>query len=229
MSSTIAKTFASCLMLAAVAACSNTENDGPVSIGRQAIGQVMGQIGGAKAPAPAPRDPAAIAADALAANPGPLILVEIDGNMRSQPMAMTGQNGRMRTYMTPSEQAIILRDGMLVGTKGLGHDLSVAEADGSAALIRSGRSGTAQRVMRYISGDGVERPLPLNCDVQRGASQSLAVGGRNWNLQQMVESCEGQGLKVQNTYLVSSDGQIPVSRQWIGQALGYVTIQTIRP
>ncbi len=59
----------------------------------------------------------------------------------TQVMAMTGENAGQRTYMTKNEQALILRGGMLAGTRGLGHDLSVAQMSSSAALIRAGRSG----------------------------------------------------------------------------------------
>ena len=44
----------------------------------------------------------------------------------------------------------------------------------------------------------------------------------------MLESCAGHGVAFQNNYLVQG-GRITVSRQWIGPALGYVTIQELRP
>src|SRR5690606_2017099 len=112
--------------------------------------------------------------------------------------------------------ALIFRSGMLSGTRGLGNDLSVAEP-GTEALIRAGRSGSAKRIMRYFSGDGLERPLDFDCTVAPGPAASV-----------MTESCQGHGLSFQNSYMVQG-GQIPVSRQWVGPALGYVTVQTLRP
>lgn len=205
-------------LLIALAACGNDAQQGTSILGglRDAT---MGTIASRKADktAPAPRDPQAIAAEALSVNPGPLILVGLEGMNSTQVLAMTGQNGAMRTYMTGNEQALILRNGILVGTRGLGNDLSVAEASGPAALVLSGRSGQARRVMHYYTGDGLERALPMNCTVRSGPKPGV-----------MVEDCEGLGASFQNSYLVSG-GRADVSRQWIGPALGYVTIQTLRP
>lgn len=184
----------------------------PFGIARAALGQVVAQRRAAADPAPAP-SPQDMAAAALAANPGPLILVGLEQAGTTQVMAMTGQNGGMRTFMTPNEQAVILRGVMLTGTRGLGRDLSVAEAAPAAALIQAGRSGTARRVMRYYSGDGLERPIDFTCQVGPGPRAGV-----------MVEDCTGHGLSFQNSYLPSAG----VSRQWIGPGLGYATIQVLR-
>lgn len=205
-------------MLAMLAACGSAGSDGGVR------GMLVTAIktGAAKAAGkdraaqPAP-DPSAMAAAALRVNPGPLILVGLERMKTTQVMAMTGENAGMRTYMTKNEQALILRSGMLVGTRGLGHDLSVAEMSGSATLIRAGRNGQAQRVMRYWTGDGLERPLTLDCTIGDGAKPGV-----------IVESCRAGVLEFQNNYKVQG-GRVTVSRQWIGPDLGYVTIQELRP
>ncbi len=84
-------------------------------------------------------------------------------------------------------------------------------------LIRAGRSGSAQRVMRYYSGDGLERPLSFDCTVGPGPKPGV-----------IVESCEGHGARFQNNFMPQG-GHLPVSRQWAGPRLGYITIQTLRP
>lgn len=202
------------LALAALAACGNTRSDGPTTldIARQAAGQILsGRRSAPAAPAP---DPQAMAAEALSVNKGPLIMVGLEGMGTTQVLALTGENGGMRTYMTENEQAVILRGFMLTGTRGLGNDLSVAEASGTAALVAAGRSGTAQRTMRYFSADGLERPLVFDCQIGPGPRAGV-----------MVEDCTGHGLSFQNSYLPGAG----VSRQWIGPVLGYATVQTLRP
>ena len=105
----------------------------PFGIARAALGQIVTERRSQGTPAPA-RSPDEMAAAALAANPGPRIMVGLEQSGTTQVMAMTGQNGGMRTYMTPNEQAVIMRGFMVTGTRGLGRDLSVAEAAPSAAL-----------------------------------------------------------------------------------------------
>lgn len=162
-------------------------------------------------------DPSQMAATALRVNKGPLILAGLERMNTTQVLAMTGENAGQRTYMTENQQALILRDGMLAGTRGLGHDLSVAEMAQSSALIRANRSGKAQRIMRYWTGDGLERPLRLDCTIAPAAKPGV-----------MQETCVNGPLKVENSY-ITQDGRVTVSRQWIGPDLGYVTIQELRP
>ena len=204
-------------LLTGLAACGNdSEGNDWVGVVAQTASQVVAERRAATQPAAPAKSPEEAAAEALRVNPGPLIQAGFESLGRTQVMAMTGQNGSMRTFMTPAEEALILRGGMLVGTRGLGHDLSVAEPQ-TEALIRAGASGTGTRVMRYFAGDGVERPLQFACTVGAGPAPGVTV-----------ENCEGHGATFQNSYMVQG-GQIAVSRQWIGPNLGYVTIQTLRP
>lgn len=204
-------------LTAAISACGTDQQENPTgfSVMRQAATQIVAARKADQTPVAAP-DPSAMAAEALRVNPGPLILVGLENAGTTQVLAMTGENNGMRTYMTRNEQSIILRNGILVGTRGLGNDLSVAEAPAASALILAGRSGQGQRVMRYYSGDGLERPVPLDCRVGPGPKAGV-----------MVEDCTGLGLTIQNSY-ITSGGRVTVSRQWIGPALGYMTIQTLR-
>ena len=213
--------------------CGNQKEEGPTGfdLARQALGQAVAGMGAGEAPTGAAisDSPEAMAGRALAANPAPLILAQMDNPPLPQVLAQVGQNGTMRTYMTPGKQALILRDGLLVGTRGLGNDLSVAEPGVLAGLIRARKAGSGQRVMRYISGDGVERPLPMTCTTMPGEAQSFTFAGRAWQARQVHETCTGAGVSIRNSYLVTAEGQIPVSHQWIGPDLGHVTLQVIRP
>ena len=202
-------------LLAGLAACGNDEQEdtGVLGVLAQTTGQIVAQRRAEGQPAVPAKSPEEAAAEALRVNPGPLIQAGFESLGRTQVMAMTGQNGAMRTFMTPAEEALILRGVMLTGTRGLGHDLSVAEAAQSAALVQAGRSGTARRVMRYYSGDGLERPIDFTCRIGPGPNAGV-----------MVEDCEGHGLSFQNSYLPSAG----VSRQWVGPGLGYATIQVLR-
>ncbi|MDO5704228.1 MAG: YjbF family lipoprotein [Paracoccus sp. (in: a-proteobacteria)] len=208
-------------LIALTAACSNESRDeagaSPLGILARTAAQVVAERRAepARPVAPAPT-PEQAAAEALRVNPAPLIRAGFEGLGQTQIMAMTGENRGMRTYMNAGQQALILRGGMLTGTRGIGNDLSVAEPQ-TDALIRAGRSGTAQRVMRIYSGDGKERPLQFTCQVGPGPAPGVTI-----------ETCTGHGARFQNNYIVQN-GQIMVSRQWAGPGLGYITIETLRP
>ena len=206
-------------LIAMLGACGNVDSEEGSIPGllAEAARQSVAQRGRAEAEVVAKADPGQMAATALRVNKGPLIMVGLERAGTTQVLAMTGENGGQRTYMTENEQALILRDGMLAGTRGLGHDLSVAEMAQSSALIRSGRSGQANRTMRYWTGDGVERPLKLECSIGPGPKPGV-----------MIEDCKNGPLEIQNSY-ISQGGRVTVSRQWIVPDLGYATIQELRP
>lgn len=202
--------------LTALAACGSGSSTGPGlgdALRETARGLTQRGNGGA-APA-APTDPQAMAAEALQVNPGPLIMVGLESQGTTQVMALTGENQGKRTYMTESMEGMILRDGLVLGTRGLGNDMSVTEA-GTEPLIRGNRSGSAQRIIRVWNGEGLEQPIAFSCTV-------APEGGRS------VERCSAGAVTFENRYLVGPGGSLPVSRQWLGPGLGYVTVQVLRP
>lgn len=219
-----------------LAACGNDPQQGQgAATLRQVAGALISDAGGAmgrgqaEATAPAPRSAEQIAASALRANPGPLILATVESAGNMQAMALIGESGGRRSFATPNMQALVLEGGMLVATRGLGHDLNAADTAPTAALIRGRQAGQATRMNYYLTGEARERALQMTCTVTPGQMQDYSFAGRSWSARQMAENCEGSGVSFANNFLVDGNGQIVMSRQWIGPALGHVVIQTIRP
>jgi hypothetical protein len=106
-----------------------------------------------------------------------------------------------------------------------------AKTDAAAGLILRRQAGTVDRVYRYLDGEGIERPLPMACSVTTGPAKSFDFAGRHYDTLQLDESCQATSttLTVSNSYWVTADGTVALSRQWIGPALGHVTIQLVRP
>ncbi|MBW6506594.1 MAG: YjbF family lipoprotein [Rhodobacteraceae bacterium] len=217
----------------AVAGCGNSAERS--DSGSLAVGMVRNLVGGISAGRTAAAEPAAaptpdqIAAEALDSFAGPLMLVVLESQGATTVMGLYGENGNMRTYALPSEQSIILRDGILAGTRGFGFDVMSADTDAVAALILARKEGVAAKVQRYLDADNVERPLPMECTVSRGEASEFEIAGKRYSGTQMVEVCSFQGQAVGSGYLVSAAGAVLASRQWIGPELGYVTLQVLRP
>jgi hypothetical protein len=218
----------------AVAGCGNSagrSDGGSLAVGmvRNLVGVVAaGRTAAAAEPSEAPT-PDQIAAAALESFAGPLMLVVLESQGQTTVMGLYGENGNMRTYALPSEQSIILRDGILAGTRGFGFDVMSADTDAVAALIRARKEGVAAKVQRYLDADNVERPLPMECAISRGDKSEFEVAGKRYRGTQMLEVCSFQGQAVGSGYLVSDAGAVLASRQWIGPELGYITLQTLRP
>lgn len=224
---------AASLLVLALAGCGNdtSKTEGT----KIALGVVKGVTAklspGKAAKGGAAPDPEKLAASAAASFKGPLVLAQIEKAGLLTALGETGRNGAVRTFATPNEQTLVFRNGLLAATRGLGNDLMSAKTDAAAALILRRQPGTAARTYRYLDGEGIERPLPMQCAVTAGPAKSFDFAGRHYDTVQMDESCRAtsQSLSVSNSYWVTADGTIALSRQWIGPALGHVTIQLVRP
>lgn len=232
----IARHRAAALLLGAcavvLAGCGNdTSKTEGTAITRNVLRGVVAKLSGPKGNATAAPQVTddQLAAAGLASFPAPLMLAKIEAQGATTLIGLYGQNGAMRTYAAPNEQSIILRDGMLAGTRGLGHDLMSAETTAAALVIRSRKAGHAEKIQRYLDGEGREGQLPLSCDIRPAGAQSYDLAGKVFSGTQMLETCTGLGLTVESSYLVTALGDIVASRQWIGPAVGYVVLQTVRP
>ncbi|MGB7263060.1 MAG: YjbF family lipoprotein [Albidovulum sp.] len=180
--------------------------------------------------APNAPDPETLAAAAKSSISGPIVLAQIETTGLLTVLGEIGRNGATRTYATPNQQTLLFRNGLLVGSRGLGDDLMSADLGNAAALVTRRQSGATNRTYRYLDGEAIERPLPVQCTITTGGTKSFRFAETNYATVQMDERCQSrQGLNISNTYWVTADGQVALSRQWIGPTLGHVTIQLVRP
>lgn len=219
------------VMVLALAGCgSDTGKTENASIARNMASGIFARLmPGKKAKAGAPMGQEELALAGLRSNTGPLLLATIESQGATTILGMVGENGGKRTYATPSQQNLVLRSGVLVATRGLGHDLMSTDLGPTPSLLAARQAGSANRVQRYLDGEGIERPLRLSCTLTPGTAQSYSFAGTDWSGLQMIENCKGSGLSIDNHYLVAANGTVILSRQWIGPKLGYVTLQTVRP
>lgn len=176
-------------------------------------------------------DPEKLAIAAKASFDGPIILAQIENAGLLTVLGEYGRNGAVRTYSTPDKQTLVFRGGVLIATRGFGHDLMSSDTGNAPALITRRQAGSASRSYRYLDGENRERPLPMTCRYSPGAAKSLSLAGTSYATVQVDETCRSAGgaLTITNNYWVAGDGTIALSRQWIGPALGHVTVQTVRP
>lgn len=138
------------------------------------------------------------------------------------------QNGWHSTYASDDGQSLSLRRGIITATRGGGNDLMATELESSVALVSSTREGKSNRRMHYVNGDGERFSLSFDCEVLRGKREPFVSGLIATTTQLMVEQCKNDQYEFANTYLISSDGQVLGSRQWINPQVGSVLFQMIR-
>ncbi len=187
-----------------------------------------GKRGDGQAAAQALDMPALIRAS-LRATDGPIMIMTIEATKVTLPIGPVTTNGSVVTWKTVDLRAFAFDRGVLTATRGYGDDLMSTLSDPSITLITARRTGRATRVNHYLGGLGQTVALTMTCDITRGERLHLKVGEIDTMTTHMVETCTRDSLTVRNQYWVDARGKILKSRQWIGQRLGYITTQQLRP
>ena len=151
----------------------------------------------------------------LATMPGAVAVATLSERKAAAALIEAGRNGNVVTYFTPDGISMALRDGVLVGTRGLGFDLMTADVSGPLAALAGGKSTDVVRVHRYLDGANDIQVRRLMCSYTRTDTK-------------IAETCRSPDTTISNSYVMSESGRIASSRQWIGSEAGYVQIQQVR-
>lgn len=220
--------LAALALVAGLAACGTDQSR--LETGREATAEVKAMLRGLfhRGPKGAAPDPQQIAREALAANPGPLMLVSLEATKSTSVFGLRGENNGMRTWFSPSGQGVITRGGILAGTRGFGNDLMSSDIGPLIGAVQGRRTTQVKIELRYLDGLGRERPLPLDCRTGTAAPTGYEFAGMRFEGTPVAVHCEGYGFAFDNSYIVSAAGTVLSSRQWIGPRLGYLTLQSLR-
>lgn len=139
------------------------------------------------------------------------------------------RKGAIRTWITGGNEHLILREGLLIGTRGMGDDL------GSARVLAALES---VETLTHVSGphnlfvkdyDNQARRIDLDCKVETLGKTTIAIVQTQHNVMHLRQSCKAHGLSITNDYWVSTtDKTIWQSRQWGGPKLGYLRMRVLK-
>ncbi|MFG6519351.1 YjbF family lipoprotein [Sulfitobacter sp. 1A13496] len=139
-----------------------------------------------------------------------LMIAQLEQNERASILVRKGVNRNVETYFTPDNISLSLKEGVLVGTRGLGFDLMSGDVAEVLAGLRHG--GQAVRVHRYLDGEDQIVIKSYICNYSGNA--------------QITETCYGKDHSFKNSYQMSG-GKVVASRQWIGPDLGYIRLEDV--
>lgn len=164
----------------------------------------------------------------LSATDKPASVFAIEASSAQFIMVEIQRNGAYQTFGSSSRQAIVLRNGTIVSTRGFGGDLMSSEEGALLSLVRSKSVGTATYVMRHLTSDNQTTSSTFTCKLDTGPSVPVVLGEVNRKGRAMTATCSGTAGSFTNTYVVDSYGNIISARQWIGDVLGYFNVQPLR-
>lgn len=129
--------------------------------------------------------------------------------------------GKITLWRTEDNVTVAMRNGVLIGTRGLGGDIASAKVQ-----VRGDAPGPAsggERVLYIQSRDNKETRLSLVCDLVDLGPDPVVIIELKHQARHLQERCEGAGGTVVNDYWVdSAAGLIWQSRQWAGPHIGYM-------
>ena len=193
----------------ALAACSVDNKDDDfqtVGVGDALGGLVAQRLGRVPDPVDAR---AVLSPQVLAAAQLPTMLVIQRLNDRGIAMAAvgTGADGTVQ-WRDGTGGGLLLRGGILVGTRGLGFDLHTVDEAGLRRALIAGGGQDARRVERRLRSDNVIVADRLFCDVVPVGRERLAYYGRTYATTLFEERCADGESDFTNRYWLGDDGAI---------------------
>ena len=127
---------------------------------------------------------------------------------------------------------IILRNGVLVGTRGIGSDIIAADADMTIRALQAGATTSGTRRYTISDGDVTTTDYVFSCNVRNMGGERISVANQLFDTRHMREDCVGgpqQAVRLSNDYWVQlGSGLVRKSRQWVSPSAGFFEIIVIR-
>lgn len=136
--------------------------------------------------------------------------------------------GTVEVWESSDKLQVILRNGVLVGTKGLGGDVRSAQAQTAFAGF-DGHGGGGQRILTLARGNGTAQDTAFACDMTQMGREVIRIVDRNVTTHRMREHCVYGGASFTNEYWTEvGSGQMRKSRQWAGPYFGYINFLRLK-
>lgn len=149
-----------------------------------------------------------------------LLSVVIPSRGATALLAHVGSNQGVETWMSADRITVSVEQGVVVATRGLGHDLMAGDAKNTLAAISGAQTGVYRRQMRYLTADNHTTYVTAGCSMSSPGSDN--VQGRM--LRRFEESCQARNSKFTNRYWVDGSGKVLASEFWVSPQIGSVIV-----
>lgn len=158
----------------------------------------------------------------------PLLLAEAPELDVAATLAIDGANANTVTWITGDQVGIVLKDGLLVATRGLGFDLHIADVSGTTAALREPKAPTTYvKQIRYLSGQNEIQTLEFACSMAPATKTSVVIFEVGYDVTQHDEICSLNGGIIYNVYWQHKDKGIIKSQQWVTAEVGYILFEVL--
>ena len=140
--------------------------------------------------------------------------------------------GQVAVWGGNSATQVFLRNGVLIGTRGIGGDIISADVNATVRAVSSARAGNGER--RYFVSNGAysDVEVVLSCDIDNLGRTTTQVVHLVYQTVHLRETCVGgedNRVRIVNEYWVQpGSGIVRRSRQWAGPNSGYFEFILLR-
>ena len=140
--------------------------------------------------------------------------------------------GQIAVWRGSDGAQVILRNGVVVGTRGIGGDIISADAEGTIQAVRAARAGNGERRYFISNGDYSDTEVILSCDVDNLGRETTQVVHLTFQTVHLRETCVGGAedrVRIVNDYWVQpGSGTVRRSKQWVGPLSGHFELILLR-
>jgi len=136
--------------------------------------------------------------------------------------------GTVSVWRASDGADLILRGGVVVGSRGIGADIISSDATQTVRAIAGARAGQGERRYFISNGDYTDTQVSLSCDIDNLGRDDTIVVQQRFHTVHLRETCIGgadDAVRIVNDYWVQpGSGLVRRSRQWTGPLSGYFEI-----
>jgi hypothetical protein len=133
--------------------------------------------------------------------------------------------GRVEVWKSSDNAQIFLRNGVVIGTRGIGSDIIAADANYTVRALKAGASGSGIRTFTVSDGDVTTTKRQYRCEIRNLGLERITVVNKGFAVNHFSESCSSitaGDADLRNEFWVErGTGVVRKSKQWIGPAVGY--------
>ncbi len=135
------------------------------------------------------------------------------------------QNGDTATWSSVDDKTLAIRQGQIVGTRGLRGDLVTADVPELSRI--AGGSGSHDRVLVTIGDDETTLRSRYACAMSVVGSETVSFVQRSYATRHVQETCTAGDSTFTNDYWFQG-ATLRQSRQWMGADLGHIQLSRLR-
>ena len=166
--------------------------------------------------------------ESIQAAGAPRLQVALVNDDRASDLLLEQRNGPYEYWLSADGVHLILENGVIHGTRGLGEGLLASELSEPLARIQSLEPGPSVRFHTYLNGDDQAVTRTYRCDFRRTREITIPISGMVVDTVLLRESCNSLDQSFENLFWVNPrNRQIVQSRQWAGPHVEAISTRVV--